>query len=180
MPRKVVSPDPSPSTPKQPAQDVSKESADSPSKNSLEHLFERSRELSTKLGAVTDALNDSLLRAEKTLAGLKLGVTASVLIAREELNGSTDWCQYLRFGKHSDQWRLLVESGPEDFPEDFSTTILVNASRETRLLAARRLPDLLQAMVQAADAQIEEVVDTTSSVDTLIASWEKARNAQCR
>src|SRR5689334_8982079 len=74
----------------------------------------RARQVAPRLGAATDALNASLERVEQAIAGLKLGVTASVPLY--EGPPDHDWHQALTFGKDGSSWRLSLESWNIDEP----------------------------------------------------------------
>jgi hypothetical protein len=74
----------------------------------LPALLERARSLGQRLGGAADQLNAAIETAEKELAALKLGVTASVLLSVDE-DGSHE--HRLAFDKHGDGWRLVLESG---------------------------------------------------------------------
>jgi hypothetical protein len=140
----------------------------------LTPLLARAREVAPKLGSAADELNAALARAEEALASLRLGVTASVDLEEDGGSGS-DWFELLTFGKQGAAWKLLIETGEGGFPETFSTSPLLNASREKRLLAAERLPRLVEELVKEAEEQIAHVRARAEAVDTLVTSISSVR-----
>jgi hypothetical protein len=133
-------------------------------------LLERARKLGPRLGDAADQLNASLETAEKNLAGLKLGVNASVLLSSNE-HGFEEW---LAFEKHGNAWRLVLESG-DAAHDHWTESLLVNASRGTRREAVGRLPDLLAALIAKAEAEILEVEEAAREVDRFSAAVRSAR-----
>ncbi len=123
----------------------------------LAAAYARGRASADALANVTDELNSKIAEAETSLAALKLGVRASVLI-REDTNSETglSWYSHLSFGKWEKSWRLLYETS-SDFHDEVETTPLTNASREVRLQAIDVMPDLLLAMVESAEKEADEV-----------------------
>ena len=129
------------------------------------------RQLSSRFAAATDALNVALADAEKALTELGLGVSASVLIASEDFeDGDTPYtyASYLTFCKTGKTWRLQVESGPDDDPAHFSSSPVCDTSRETRLLAAKHLPELLDSLIGRAEAELQEVEANANAVKSLV------------
>lgn len=138
----------------------------------LAEAMAQAKALQPKLAAVTDTLNCKISEFERALAGLKLGVVARVLLWTDaaELGGEA-----LQFSKWGDSWRLVVVSwGPGD-SEDERFDLLQNASRELRLRAAERLPELVDALVKAAAAEITRVSESTQSIDELINAMKQGR-----
>ena len=134
--------------------------------------LEQIKELRAELVGATDAYNESLLRAEAAFKALNLGVTAVVELEPNESDRS-GWSQLIRFGKHGHEWRLLLESGPEGGEEEeWSISPLVNASKEIRLLAANRLPDLLGALMTRAREEVEEIRTQDSKINELVTALQ--------
>lgn len=105
--------------------------------------------MSTQLDEATERLNQTLRRAEATFAALKLGVSASVPLRQDG-----QWNVVLRFTKDANEWRPMVVNsiGPQS-----TDTPLLSASRETRLCALSKLPELYQAMLAAVDKQAASI-----------------------
>lgn len=130
---------------------------------SLADELVRARSLSAEMSTATDELNTALQSAEKAIATLKLGVTASVVMNPEE---EGPWTEALVFGKDKQVWRLLYETGL-DGDNDVNSTPLVNASRAIRLKAVDHLPALLEALIARAAQEVEDVRAKTEAVNDL-------------
>ena len=133
-------------------------------------LLARARKLGPKLGDAADQLNMSLETAERELAGLKLGVYASVLLSSDE----SGFEEQLAFQKHGNAWRLVVESG-HDMQEHWTVSPLVSASRVTRREAVALLPKLLAALISKAEEEISEVEEAAREVDRFSAAVRAVR-----
>lgn len=94
-----------------------------------------------QLASATEELTEVLEQVEDTLAELRLGVRASVPLTPDRV---------LSFERQSRMWRLVI-TGPG------YETLLINASREVRMLAASRLNLLVAAMANEAAKMITEV-----------------------
>ncbi len=135
-------------------------------------LLERARSLGPRLGGAADQLNASLEAVEKDLAGLKLGVTASVLLSSNE----HDFEEWLTFQKHGNAWRLVLESGfCVASPDHWTVSPLVTASRGTRLEAVGLLPKLLAELIAKAEEEIREVEEAAQEVDRFSAAVRSVR-----
>lgn len=144
----------------------------------LAETLARARDLKPKLDGATDEMNRSIHEVEAALGALNLGVRASVTLAErtDQQHGYT-WYRNLVFGKDAKVWRLLIEEGRDDHPEDIDFTPLVNASREVRLQATENLAELVGAIVKTAEAEIARVEAATKEALT-VASVIKAGGAQ--
>jgi hypothetical protein len=120
--------------------------------------------LRPRLAAATNALNTKIAEFENALASLKLGVKASLALECDELvlEGRD-----LLFQKWGANWRLVVWT-IDDTLEKEDHDLLENMRREVRLQAVERFPDMLDALVRAAEKEIERVTDSASSIDHLI------------
>lgn len=114
-------------------------------------LLDEAMHLGARLSASTDKLNLSLQRAEAALAKLNLGVSARVCLDFDQ----SGWQEDLVFGKTSSGWRLSVETSMPD--GEWQPSPLLSSSRETRILAAEKLDELLRALIEAARKQLERI-----------------------
>jgi hypothetical protein len=122
----------------------------------------RGRAAAENLNASTERLNEALLRAEAAIADLHLGVSASVFLRAGEM---------LRFQKDGKVWRLFVEMGDDT---DRHLHLLVHASREVRVLAAARLPMLVEKMVSEVE-ETAKLVETAAAESSEFVEVLKAR-----
>lgn len=103
------------------------------------------------LGQATDELNVVISRAEKVLAQMALGVRAEVPLPD---SASDPIGRRLGFGKGPSGWGLYVRT-------DHGNNPLSNTSRETRMDAVVRIPDLVEALRTEAVYQEQVVRDVT-------------------
>jgi hypothetical protein len=129
-------------------------------------LHEKAKELAAKLGAVADDLNERLIQAEKVLKDFRLGVRASIKLRSQD--GQND---YLAFGKQGNSWHLIYEFDFEGKEDESHSALLVNSSREIRVLAADNLEVLLAAMLEVAEEQIEQGVVAVDKVKNFVDTW---------
>ncbi len=109
------------------------------------------------------------MEAEAALAELRLGVFASVVLASEPIEDTNyTHVQLLTFGKTGRGWRLLVQSGLDDEGASQSSNPVCDTSRETRLLAAKKLPLLLEELIKRAEEEFQDVRSTTEEVKGLV------------
>jgi len=102
----------------------------------------------------TEKLNAALVRAEETIRGLRLGVSASVPIAPGA-------AAELRWGKRGGEWGLLVVASLEEV----GATPVLSASREKRILAAKAIPTLVAEMRRVEAAQEAEAHDAGTALN---------------
>jgi hypothetical protein len=114
--------------------------------------------LASEFNAAMDELNAALAVAETALTDLHLGVSASVFI-REGL--------FLTFKRTSTGWHLCIDH------DDAMSQMLLNCSRETRLRAVEKLPELYDELIKTAKIQIDEVREKTLQVDAFVAAIAK-------
>lgn len=134
----------------------------------LDLRLRAARERAQSMHAQTDALNTALARVQAALVDLKLGVSAQLLLHREELEYGESWSQWLHFEKNGSRWRLMAWSGPDHGDgDDWSGHYLLDTSRITRERAADKLPELIDALIEAVDKKAEEIAVRTAEVNAL-------------
>lgn len=121
------------------------------------------REKAVLLNRATDELNNALIRAEQALADTGLGVEAEVTF------GVEPEIRFLAFAKMPSGWRLVIEQ------ENGRSDLLLNASRTDRILAARLLPGLVQALVANAEQLTSDVDGATNVCDGVVAKLRERR-----
>lgn len=125
----------------------------------------QARALQPKLAAAADALNTKIALFEKALKGLHLGVAAEVNLWT---NDTVPEGEKLRFAKWSGEWHLLVVTWSVYADDQYE--LLQNSSREQRLQAVALFPALVEALIEAAEKEIDRVSKSSESIDELIAS----------
>ena len=94
-----------------------------------------------------DDLHRQLRRAEAAIRRRAFGVSARVVLRTGfDEEGGGEWQECLCFGKHEGDWRLHLESGFADRPESLQARDLFAAHVDTRSLAAKKVPVLVQAL----------------------------------
>jgi hypothetical protein len=117
------------------------------------------------LNTATDALNQSLAHAEARLRSL--AVEGEI-----QLQSDPDGTLVLRFAKSS-SWRLELAWG--DFGGNREeTTALLKASREHRLLAAEKLPELVASLRQKHDELLTRAQRAIQIVNEAVSSLPDA------
>ena len=118
-----------------------------------------------------DELDRQLRRAEDAIQRRAWGVFASVVLrCGIDEEGGGEWQESLCFGQMDGRWRLHLQSGFNADPSSLKQMDLFAASLETRLLAADRVPLLIQALQTAQAKSVRE----TGSVARELASLDPA------
>lgn len=118
--------------------------------------------------SATQLINPLIERAEKALAGLRLGVSASVSL----YDSDDGWMILLSFDKVGNEWVLNQEEGHINDPESWKSTRLTTTSRATRLRALQLLPELERALVEKAEADLQEALRTVSETQAYLDALE--------
>jgi hypothetical protein len=124
------------------------------------------------LAQKSDELNRILLDAEEVLASLKLGVIARQVLDEEDASGNETALVFQRWGG---KWCLTIEHANE-FTGETNTVELPKVSRELRIEAARRLPDLLDRLLEGADSELGVVDTSIRTVAKLVKDLREARS----
>lgn len=133
----------------------------------------RLRTSTARLNSLTDKVADLVREVEDFLnVECSVGITASVKIEEDgDENGS--WWEYLEYDRCGDRFRIIVRSGHDyDGPAEDSEKPWVECSRETKLKAAEKLPQLLIAIADAVDEKIETAQAAKESIENLIGTGE--------
>lgn len=129
---------------------------------------DRSVSIAGRFQATTAEINPLIVRAEKALAALRLGVSAEIEIHRQDDNFTS-----LRFGKIDKEWCLSAVIGNDCEDVGFwDVKRLQTASRETRLLALAALPILEKQLVAIAEKQMTDAEATVSAASAYVAALE--------
>jgi hypothetical protein len=128
--------------------------------NSIKQSLDLLSSVSDSLNKASDLLTARISEVEAALQRYRLGIDAWVPLA-EFSNGPVNpaLIQELGYGRYGGKWGLLVveyyddAEGPED---EVKQTLLRESSRDIRLAAVDKLPDLIQKIVQEAQKVAEE------------------------
>jgi len=133
----------------------------------------RARLAADRLGPATDQVTETIAKIERALEEARFGVSGSIGLRSEawEMDDETRSSEVqLAFRKEGKRWMLMIDSQNPYDDEHWQSTPLVNASRELRVLAVQKLPDLVDALANAAEARLAEVTDAQRRADDLLAA----------
>jgi len=121
-----------------------------------------------KLAEAGANLNKTLVNAENTLAGLHLGVRASVGLGVDE-EGRQRVLSYVKDGK---VWLLMVERSAQGrHPSDAEP--LTSAPLSVRMHAIQHFPALLDALLKKAAAESAKVTTKTEALHAFIRNTQR-------
>jgi hypothetical protein len=113
----------------------------------MEALEDRAAEAELRSASAANELDRQLRRAERELRKLACGVSARVVLRSGiDEEGAGDWQQSLCFGTLYGEWRMYLEEGLVEHPETNTRADMFAAELETRILAAKRVPALFEAL----------------------------------
>lgn len=150
----------------------------------LSEILERGQKAAQRLAPATDKLTETIAQIERSLTEQRLASRGSVMLSSEDVEDDegNHRCTYvtcLAFRKEGKVWRLMIDSGSDEDPEVWKSIPLINASRELRMLAVDRLPELVERLVDNAEKRIAEVGAKQVTADALLATLNRrARGAQ--
>jgi hypothetical protein len=115
--------------------------------------------VSDSLNKASDFLTLRISEVESALARYKLGVEVWVEIDRTDVgdgNPEYVWLRTLGYAKYSGKWGLLLSECELEDSENLRVLPLRESSRDARLAAVDKLPDLLKKLVQKATELADE------------------------
>ncbi|CAN5225335.1 hypothetical protein BH10PLA2_BH10PLA2_11280 [soil metagenome] len=135
-------------------------------KDFLRAALKSLREVSPRLNSITDKTTEIVATVENFLNEVcKIGMAGSVqLSADEELFEGTS-LEYRRF---KGRFRIVVVHYTA---EDQSVKTWTECTRSDRLVAFKKLPQLLQAVAKAAEDEIKIATKTAETVTELLAAF---------
>jgi len=127
----------------------------------LRPRLDRLHALAKNLNAVSDEISKVVLGVEAHLSEtLRIGVTASVLIEKDE-DPSETICHYrrLNYGRYGSKFRLFVTvtTSCDGSRDSYEETLWANCPRDMKLLSFQKLPDLLDALAVEMERLLEQV-----------------------
>ena len=138
------------------------------------------------LNKVSDDLNAALQQIQERLVSFNVGLDVYVELRPDtfyypdpdpgqflEADKPTRVQTQLGFARHSSHWCLVVrtvvhvEDGDKSRMMSDSSQMLLQASRRDRLRAVQHIPDLLQAILDTANAAVERIAVARTLTDSL-------------
>jgi hypothetical protein len=140
--------------------------------------------LSKSLNEASDELSKQISAIESALNQFKLGIWAWVrepVLTESELSDPDEkgmrfelnYHYQLGYGKHNGKWGLLVSYFWEANEEDAEIEFLRDASREIRMKAMDKIPDLLDILSKEMSALTQEASKKASEAKELAAALNK-------
>jgi hypothetical protein len=147
----------------------------------IDSTLKKLASVSQSLNQASDLVTSRIAEVEAALREYKLGVEAWVDIRRWYEEGqSTDGSWYrlgrtqrLAYGKKDGKWGLLTYIIPEESDEYEEFAFLREASRDIRLAAIDKLPDLLEALVEKAVQTAQEATKKAEKAGQIAAGLAK-------
>jgi hypothetical protein len=127
----------------------------------MNYNFERLEQLSHRLNASSDSLTEAIQQVQKKLASLRLGVRAFAPTPIETIRGTcgdqeVTTHRVLSYDEGDNGWRLIVAE-LDDQGKFLGETPLLQASRDIRIKAMHRLPELIEQLESHAKNLLEDV-----------------------
>ena len=126
-------------------------------------VFSRLGPASKSLNDASDLLTHQIAQVEGALAELRLGVPAWIDLATMEVEAAPDWYVELGYDKQKGRWAMLLAQGPD--PEVYTFSFLLDASREMKLQALEKIPDLLAKLREEAGKLESQILTAVSTVE---------------
>lgn len=148
--------------------------------HSVEATLSKLAYVSDSLNKSSDSLSEQILEVESALQRYGLGVSVWVMMSSWEvevpvigaMNTNVTRMLCLGYGKYCGKWGLLV-SECEDIPSEGNVSFLREASRDMKLEAVGKLPDLLKALLRKATEVATEAAAKAHVTQEIAASLKK-------
>lgn len=142
--------------------------------------------LSKSLNEASDELSKQISAIESALNEFKLGIWAWVkepVLSESELSDPDEkglqflfnYHHRLGYGKHKGKWGLLVSHGWEEGDEE-QVVFLRDASRDVRIRAMSKIPDLLDVLAQEMSALTQEASKKAAEAKELAAALSNKKS----
>jgi hypothetical protein len=149
--------------------------------------FEDLASISTSINRASDSLTANITEFETALSKFKLGVSASVTLTREEqerdegvIQYSVTYVESLEYRKHRGKWGLYIadfyeEDVDSSDPDSYTMTPLKDSSRDLRLKAVDKFPELLKELAKNGKEFAAEAARKSEQVRQIAASLNNSR-----
>jgi hypothetical protein len=145
--------------------------------DAMSDLFIPLEAISARLNATSDAISETIKRVEAKLSALRLGVEVWLKepISINPLRNSRGELQekvstYLGYTKINGKWQLALGNdlgSIEGHPEDDQEVPLLQAPREERVAAVKRIPSLIMALEKKCEEELYQIASALESVGNL-------------
>jgi hypothetical protein len=151
-------------------------------KHSAEDTLSKLAYVSDSLNKSSDSLSGQILEVESALQRYGLGISAWVMISSWDVEvpviGAMDTnltrMLCLGYGKYIGKWGLLISQCDDDVvPSEGNVSFLREASRDVKLEAVGKLPDLLKALLKKATEVANEATSKAGATGEIAASLKK-------
>lgn len=117
-----------------------------------------------ELNSATGLLNEYLARAEKVLVEMRLGVSARVDLEPDAA------LVFMRCGNAGNTWALYLALSRNG--EAVQQQLLLKAGRRYRVLAAKKLRELREMLLDHASHCLEDIEDASDAVESFLNEFE--------
>ncbi len=137
----------------------------------LREALARAESLSGDMGTAADGLNSSFRDLEQALrtAGLRVPATVQLYTEHDEEECEPIGTTYLCWTKFKGTWSLTIFSDYCDGPRVDNSVVLTAASLHDRKVAANTVHELVAALVDALERQVNELEGAIGQVDAVTA-----------
>lgn len=134
--------------------------------------IKKARAAATRLAEKSDVLNAAIMKAQEAIAGLRLGVGASVLMEDDDPNGTE---VYLSFERLEGTWGLIVATY-STYHDEWNRVPLLKASRSRRMAAVDLLPRLVETLLEKTEQEIDDVGKSAAAAEAFAAKLREAQS----
>lgn len=138
----------------------------------IKDALRKLRENRAARDAAAQHINQSFEDCEAALRKEGIRVYASVTMRKHEIDGGRHIVgeDGLAWSRESGSWRLVIASEDYTNPDAYEEVLLVDAPLRDREAAGKRLPELLEKLVQAVERQAKGLLDASEVVDAVTAT----------
>jgi hypothetical protein len=145
-----------------------------------ETKFKQLALVSQNLHSASVQLSEQITEVESALNDLNLGISAWIELRRftkddDEAESPIPWSENLGYGKHSGKWGVLCTSYCEltNNPGEVPKSFLREASRDTRMAAVEKIPELLELLAHKATSVAKEASEKAAQAKEIATDLRK-------
>jgi hypothetical protein len=144
----------------------------------MDNMFARLEDLSVRINTTSDSISDTLKRLEAKLANLRLGVEVWLdePLTKDPLSDKKGAVQetistFLGYTKVNGTWHIAIRNNAGDIlgdgPDENRVWPILQAPREERVAAVKRIPSLIMALEKKCEEELYQIASALESVDNL-------------